>query len=120
MKYITTPIYYPNAKAHIGTAYTTILCDTLARYERLYGQEVKFLTGTDEHGQKIQESAEKNNVTPQQWVDKIFYIPYYFLKILQNFPIQIIGHHANNQVLLFLFSFHLIQILMVLLNVVLN
>ena len=55
MKYITTPIYYPNAKAHIGTAYTTILCDTLARYERLYGQEVKFLTGTDEHGQKIQE-----------------------------------------------------------------
>lgn len=71
MKYITTPIYYPNAKAHIGTAYTTILCDTLARYERLYGQEVKFLTGTDEHGQKIQESAEKNNVTPQQWVDKM-------------------------------------------------
>lgn len=71
MKYITTPIYYPNAKAHIGTSYTTILCDTLARYERLYGQEVKFLTGTDEHGQKIQESAEKNNVTPQQWVDKM-------------------------------------------------
>lgn len=71
MKYITTPIYYPNAKAHIGTAYTTILCDTLARYERLYGQEVKFLTGTDEHGQKIQESAEKNKVTPQQWVDKM-------------------------------------------------
>ena len=71
MKYITTPIYYPNAKAHIGTAYTTILCDTLARYERLSGQEVKFLTGTDEHGQKIQESAEKNKVTPQQWVDKM-------------------------------------------------
>lgn len=71
MKYITTPIYYPNAKAHIGTAYTTILCDTLARYERLYGQEVKFLTGTDEHGQKIQESAEKNKMTPQQWVDKM-------------------------------------------------
>lgn len=71
MKYITTPIYYPNAKAHIGTAYTTILCDTLARYERLYGNKVKFLTGLDEHGQKIQESAEKNNVTPQEWVDKM-------------------------------------------------
>lgn len=71
MKYITTPIYYPNAKAHIGTAYTTILCDTLARYERLFGQNVKFLTGLDEHGQKIQEAAIKNNVTPQQWVDKM-------------------------------------------------
>lgn len=71
MKYITTPIYYPNAKAHIGTAYTTILCDTLARFERLFGEEVKFLTGLDEHGQKIQESAIKNGVTPQEWVDKM-------------------------------------------------
>lgn len=71
MKYITTPIYYPNAKAHIGTAYTTILCDALARYERLFGEEVKFLTGLDEHGQKIQESAEKNGVTPQEWVDRM-------------------------------------------------
>lgn len=70
-KYITTPIYYPNAKAHIGTAYTTIICDVLARYERLYGNNVVFTTGLDEHGQKIQESAEKNNVTPQQWVDKM-------------------------------------------------
>ena len=71
MKYITTPIYYPNAKAHIGTAYTTILCDALARYERLFGEEVKFLTGLDEHGQKIQESAEKNGVSPQEWVDRM-------------------------------------------------
>lgn len=70
-KYITTPIYYPNAKAHIGTAYTTIICDVLARYERLYGNEVHFMTGLDEHGQKIQESAEKNNVTPQEWVDRM-------------------------------------------------
>ena len=70
-KYITTPIYYPNAKAHIGTAYTTIICDVLARYERLYGNKVVFTTGLDEHGQKIQESALKNNVTPQQWVDKM-------------------------------------------------
>lgn len=70
-KYITTPIYYPNAKAHIGTAYTTIICDVLARYERIYGNNVVFTTGLDEHGQKIQESALKNNVTPQQWVDKM-------------------------------------------------
>ena len=70
-KYITTPIYYPNAKAHIGTAYTTIICDVLARYERFYGNKVVFTTGLDEHGQKIQESALKNNVTPQQWVDKM-------------------------------------------------
>lgn len=70
-KYITTPIYYPNAKAHIGTAYTTIICDVLSRYERLYGNKVVFTTGLDEHGQKIQESALKNNVTPQQWVDKM-------------------------------------------------
>lgn len=68
-KYITTPIYYPNAKPHIGTAYTTIICDVLARYNRLFGHDVVFTTGLDEHGQKIQESAEKNNMTPQQWVD---------------------------------------------------
>ncbi len=70
-KYITTPIYYPNAKPHIGTAYTTIMCDTLARFERLYGNNVIFTTGLDEHGQKIQEAAEKNNVSPQKWVDKM-------------------------------------------------
>ena len=83
-KYITTPIYYPNAKAHIGTAYTTIICDVLARYERLYGNKVVFTTGLDEHGQKIQESALKNDVTPQQWVDKMsedFESLWKFLKI---------------------------------------
>ncbi|CAM3059480.1 methionine--tRNA ligase [Streptobacillus felis] len=69
--YITTPIYYPNAKPHIGTAYTTVICDVVARYNRLKGKNVRFITGTDEHGQKIQESAEKNNVTPQEWVDKM-------------------------------------------------
>lgn len=69
--YITTPIYYPNASPHVGTAYTTIICDTVARYKRLAGYDVKFLTGVDEHGQKIQEAAEKNGYTPQQWVDKM-------------------------------------------------
>ena len=69
--YITTPIYYPNAAPHVGTAYTTIICDMVARYKRLAGYDVKFLTGVDEHGQKIQEAAEKNGYTPQQWVDKM-------------------------------------------------
>ena len=67
--YITTPIYYPNAKPHLGTAYTTVICDVIARYNKLKGLEVKFITGTDEHGQKIEESAKKNNVSPQEWVD---------------------------------------------------
>ncbi len=69
--YITTPIYYPNAAPHVGTAYTTIICDVVARYKRLMGYDVSFLTGVDEHGQKIQEAAEKNGFTPQQWVDKM-------------------------------------------------
>lgn len=69
--YITTPIYYPNAMPHVGTAYTTIICDVVARYKRLTGYDVKFLTGVDEHGQKIQEAAEKNGYTPQEWVDKM-------------------------------------------------
>ena len=69
--YITTPIYYPNAKPHIGTAYTTVICDVVSRYKRLKGYDVRFITGIDEHGQKIEESAKKNNVTPQQWVDKM-------------------------------------------------
>lgn len=70
--YVTTPIYYPNAAPHVGTAYTTIICDVVARYRRLTGYNVKFLTGVDEHGQKIQEAAEKNGFTPQQWVDKMY------------------------------------------------
>ena len=69
--YITTPIYYPNAAPHVGTAYTTIICDVVARYKRLLGYDVTFLTGVDEHGQKIQQAAEKNGFTPQQWVDKM-------------------------------------------------
>ena len=69
--YVTTPIYYPNAAPHVGTAYTTIVADVLARYERLKGNEVNFLTGVDEHGQKIQEAAEKNGFTPIEWVDKM-------------------------------------------------
>src|SRR3989339_827439 len=69
--YVTTPIYYTNSSPHIGSAYTTILADVLARWHRIKGEDVFFLTGTDEHGQKIQESAEKENKDPKEFVDKI-------------------------------------------------
>ena len=69
--YITTPIYYPSAKLHIGHAYCTVATDTMARFKRLQGYNVMFLTGTDEHGQKIEDKAEAAGVTPQQFVDEI-------------------------------------------------
>lgn len=69
--YLTTPIYYPSGKFHIGTAYTTVLADSIKRYKKLRGYETYLLTGTDEHGQKIQEVAEKNNMEPQEYVDQI-------------------------------------------------
>ena len=69
--YITTPIYYPSANFHIGHCYTTIIADAIARYKRLSGNDVFFLTGTDEHGQKIQKKAEEANISPQEYVDKI-------------------------------------------------
>ena len=61
--YITTPIYYPSDKLHIGHSYTTVACDALARYKRMQGYDVMFLTGTDEHGQKIQDKAAAKGVT---------------------------------------------------------
>ncbi|NLF48950.1 MAG: methionine--tRNA ligase [Acholeplasmataceae bacterium] len=69
--YITTPIYYPSAKLHIGSAYTTVLCDTLKRYKSLKGYDTRFLTGMDEHGQKIEEAAKANKKTPKEHVDYI-------------------------------------------------
>ena len=68
--YITTPLYYVNDKPHIGHAYTTILADVISRYNQLIGNEVFFLTGTDEHGQKVQEAAEKSKTTPEKHVEK--------------------------------------------------
>ena len=68
--YVTTPIYYVNDEPHIGHAYTTILADVLARFHRALGDDTYFLTGTDEHGQKVQQAAEKRNVDPQQHVDE--------------------------------------------------
>jgi len=69
--YITTPIYYPSDKLHIGHAYSTVAADVMARYKRLRGYDVRFLTGTDEHGQKIERKAKEKGVTPQAYVDHI-------------------------------------------------
>ncbi len=69
-KYITTPIYYVNDRPHIGHVYTTTICDVWARFQRLAGQDVFFLTGTDEHGQKVEQSAEARGVTPQALADE--------------------------------------------------
>ena len=73
--YITTPIYYPSDKLHIGHTYCTVATDAMARYKRLTGCEVMFLTGTDEHGQKIEDKAREAGVTPQQFVDDIVSAP---------------------------------------------
>ena len=69
--YITTPIYYPSDKLHIGHAFCTVMADTVARYKRMQGYDVMFLTGTDEHGQKIEERAKEKGVTPKKFVDDI-------------------------------------------------
>ncbi|MGE4527490.1 MAG: methionine--tRNA ligase [Rhodospirillaceae bacterium] len=69
--YITTPIYYVNDKPHIGHAYTTVACDTLARFKRLDGYDVRFLTGTDEHGQKVEKTAQAAGIDPQAFTDKV-------------------------------------------------
>jgi methionyl-tRNA synthetase len=69
--YITTPIYYPSDKLHIGNTYTTVAADAIARYKRLSGYEVMFLTGTDEHGQKLERIAQENGITPKEYIDNI-------------------------------------------------
>lgn len=84
-QYFTTPIYYVNGEAHIGHAYTTFIADTLARHSRLLGNETYFLTGTDEHGQKIEESAKKQNKPTQQFVDEISQT---FKKLWEDFDIS--------------------------------
>jgi methionyl-tRNA synthetase len=69
--YVTTPIYYVNDQPHIGHAYTTLACDALARFMRLDGAEVFFLTGTDEHGQKVEKAAEASGMDPQAFTDEV-------------------------------------------------
>ena len=67
----TTPIYYVNAAPHLGTAYTTIAADTVARYQRMNGYDVAFVTGMDEHGQKVADTAADKGMTPQDWCDSM-------------------------------------------------
>ncbi len=69
--YVTTPIYYVNAKPHIGHAYTTIICDVFTRFNKMNGFDVKFVTGTDEHGKKIEQSANKSQIEPQEFTDQV-------------------------------------------------
>ena len=69
--YITTPIYYPSDKLHIGHGYTTVAADVVSRFKRMQGYDVMFLTGTDEHGQKIEDKAKAAGKTPKQYVDEI-------------------------------------------------
>ncbi len=69
--YITTPIYYVNARPHIGHTYTTVVCDAIARRQRMMGVDTFFLTGTDEHGQKIERSAAAAHCTPKEFADKV-------------------------------------------------
>src|ERR1700719_2566699 len=69
--YLTTPIYYVNARPHVGHAYSTIVCDAIARRKRALGYDTWFLTGTDEHGQKIERSAQQAGCTPKEFADRI-------------------------------------------------
>ena len=69
--YITTPIYYPSSNLHVGHTYCTVMADAMARFKRLCGYDVRFLTGTDEHGQKIETLAKAKGVTPQAYVDEV-------------------------------------------------
>src|ERR1700758_602695 len=68
--YLTTPIYYANSRPHVGSAYTTIACDVIARYKRMCGYDVAYLTGTDEHGVNIERAAEKAGISPAELVDR--------------------------------------------------
>ena len=72
--YVTTPIYYVNDAPHIGHSYTTVLADILTRFHKILGYQTFFLTGTDEHGQKVQRAADKRGVTPQEHVDEYYHV----------------------------------------------
>ena len=73
--YITTPIYYPSGNPHIGHCYTTVACDSIARYRRMQGYDVIFLTGTDEHGLKIEQKAAAKGITPKEYVCLLYTSP---------------------------------------------
>ena len=82
--YITTPIYYVNDLPHIGHAYTSVICDSIARFYKLHGLGVNFTTGTDEHGLKVEQAARKNNKSPNDFVDEVS------LNFLESFIISFI------------------------------
>ena len=86
--YITTPIYYASGKVHIGNSYSTIACDTFARYHRLKGDNTYFLTGMDEHGQKIENVAKEKGVTPQEFVNDI-------AKFTKGFDLKLLSMSKN-------------------------
>ena len=89
--YITTPIYYPSGKLHIGNSYTTIACDVLARYKRLQGYDVFFLTGTDEHGLKIEQKAQALGMQPQEYVQLMIIMKKLFKISLKNYWQKVIS-----------------------------
>ena len=93
--YITTPIYYPSGNPHIGHCYTTVACDSIARYKRMQGYDVMFLTGTDEHGQKIEEKAKEKGVTPKEYVDEIVEIFKNLWKV--SFSLSVIGEGQKSK-----------------------
>ena len=91
--YLTTPIYYANSRPHVGSAYTTIVCDVIARYKRMCGYEVAYLTGTDEHGVNIERAAEKLSITPGQLVDRNQQI---FRELWKQLGIHLHAFHPHN------------------------
>ena len=95
--YITTPIYYPSGKFHIGTAYTTVLADTVKRYKQLRGYDVFMLTGTDEHGQKIETVAKEHGKTPKEYVDGMAELAKELWKLMDiKYNYFIISFHLEN------------------------
>ena len=102
--YVTTPIYYVNDVPHIGHAYTTLACDVLARFKRLDGYDVHFLTGTDEHGQKVEKAAAAAGLAPQAFTDKVSQSFRDLVKTMNYSPDNFIRtteprHHAASQAL---------------------
>ena len=93
--YITTPIYYPSGDPHIGHCYTTVACDSIARYKRMQGYDVMFLTGTDEHGLKIEQKAAEQGVTPKEYVDVIVDRLQKAVEIYEHQLRQIYPHHRR-------------------------
>ena len=93
MPYITTPIYYVNGEPHIGHFYTTLACDILIRLYQNAGQNVRYLTGTDEHGQKVQQSAEKQGISPKEFCDNV---SAKFKKMIEDFELIQANNDFNN------------------------